>query len=545
MSVSSEELNYLVWRYMQETGQPLAALALQEESRVLEFDEKYKEHVPVGLLVDLVQKGVLYTEASAIGNASEELSQSTNDERKDYYESKFTLAHALGVTVDMVPEIKQTGRFALENEAEDQIATKEIEESLKNTVTGVYVPGETAEKRTSASPAAVVPLAGYNADTEGSGAISTLDAVYTAEKPSTVCQWHPEDPLVLCLGRSDSVTHLLRFSDATLSTIASEQELPHPFALSSTSGQTTNAVTCIRWSPDGSLLATGVENGEVRLWTADGALVNVFSFHRSPLVAMEWSPDASHLVSMDVDNVAILWSVQSGTVLQHFDLKPGSKNPESLGVDLEWVDDRRFALPGATIGAIGIYETTESSVVGKLIGHTGAVSCLSFNRESKLLASAADDFTVRIWHGGNSNAVQCFLGHKQAVVALVWLDSDRVASASMDGSVRVWSLKHNALVGLLMTNGSAVFSMKRCNAPSNYLAIGCMDGTARIADVSKLDTSLEQPGRTLPCRLPVIAQHSGSAEDSISDLAWASSGAALAVAPIQSPALVVATPPTH
>lgn len=544
MSISSEELNYIVWRYMQETGQSLAALALQEESRVLEFDEKYKEHIPVGGLVDLVQKGILYTEAAAIsGKSNEELERSTFEEREEYYGSKFTLARALGITAEQVPEIKNTGRFALENEAEDAVSAEDVSQSLHNTSTGAYTQDDVV-KSVSASPAATVPIVGYNAGAATQGDIASLAALYTSRTSATVCQWHPENPQVLCLGQRDSVSHLIKFNE-TFETVESDLELPHPVALSSTTGQTTNAVTCIRWSPDGTFVATGVENGEIRLWTRDAELSNVFSFHRSPLIAMKWSPDAHHLVTMDVDNVAILWSVQSGTVLQHFDLKLGSKNPESLGVDVEWVDDRRFALPGGTVGTIGIYETSESSSVGKLVGHTGAISCLVFNRDNKLLASASDDFTVRIWHGGNSNSAQCFIGHMQAVISLVWLDADRVASASVDGSVRVWSLKQNALVGLLMTNGSAVFAMKKSNTTPTHLAIGCMDGTVHIADVAMLDAALQQPNLTLPCQLPVVSQYSGAADDSVSDLSWSHNGKAIAMVPADGDTVVLATPATN
>ena len=54
MSVTSEELNYLIWRYCQEMGHEVSALALQDETRVLDFDEKYKEHIPIGTLVNPV-----------------------------------------------------------------------------------------------------------------------------------------------------------------------------------------------------------------------------------------------------------------------------------------------------------------------------------------------------------------------------------------------------------------------------------------------------------------------------------------------------------
>ncbi|GME86965.1 unnamed protein product [[Candida] boidinii] len=61
MSLSSNELNYLIWRYLQEGGLEISAYALQDETKINSLDDKYGERTPIGCLVDLVQKGILYT----------------------------------------------------------------------------------------------------------------------------------------------------------------------------------------------------------------------------------------------------------------------------------------------------------------------------------------------------------------------------------------------------------------------------------------------------------------------------------------------------
>ena len=59
MSLTSKELNYLVWRYLQESGNELAAYALEQKAT---FDNKdVIQKVQPGCLVELVQKGILYT----------------------------------------------------------------------------------------------------------------------------------------------------------------------------------------------------------------------------------------------------------------------------------------------------------------------------------------------------------------------------------------------------------------------------------------------------------------------------------------------------
>lgn len=149
----------------------------------------------------------------------------------------------------------------------------------------------------------------------------------------------------------------------------------HPFALSASSGKTTNQVTCLAWSHDGNSIVTGVENGELRLWNKTGALLNVLNFHRAPIVSVKWNKDGTHIISMDVENVTILWNVISGTVMQHFELKEtggSSINAEnhsgdgSLGVDVEWVDDDKFVIPGPK-GAIFVYQITEKRPLVNLL----------------------------------------------------------------------------------------------------------------------------------------------------------------------------------
>ncbi|SMN22820.1 similar to Saccharomyces cerevisiae YBR103W SIF2 WD40 repeat-containing subunit of the Set3C histone deacetylase complex, which represses early/middle sporulation genes [Maudiozyma saulgeensis] len=562
MSVSSEELNYMIWRYMQEMGQELSALAMQEETRVLEFDQRYKEHIPIGQLVDLVQKGILYTESQLLTSNVEELEKSSFKERQEYFNEKFNLANALKINAQETPAIKSTGRFSLENESEEKITDEEVQQSLNETI---YVKqntnGDTNSVPSNGTPTvtttvnetivAPVSISGYNLPSinvggmNGSSSIDEISQLYEFNTPIVTCEWHPTNPLLLCLGQEDSVAQLITFNE-THDTVKITQELRHPFALSSTSGKSTNKVTCLTWSPDGQMVVTGVENGEIRLWNQEGQLQNVFNFHRCPVICMSWSLDSHHFVSMDVDNVAILWDVGSGTVLQHYELKSTvSGNPESIGVAIEWVDERRFVLPGIG-GTIGVYETTESKPVGKLMGHQGVISCLTFHPTKKLLASASDDFTIRVWHGSNSNSTHCFYGHTQAITSLQWINDDLLISGSMDGSVRIWSVSENLMQGLLMLEGVPVFVGKLTHDRNRYM-IGTMNGQIYVAGISEfIDNSRDSKNDLqLPLTIPVISRdghQQTNNKGSVNDLSWSIDGHTIAAGYASGPGTLLTTP---
>lgn len=539
---------------MQEMGQELAALALQEETRVLEFDERFKEHIPIGELVNLVQRGILYTESELLAQKAEgnALLQSTDSERQRYFNEKFNLVDALKIDREQYPEIKATGRFALENEVEQNVQHSTVESSLQDTVMGTYDEKEIDAKESkekapeetgivSEAKNDNVPIVCYNNAVYNGGLVDAkpLTELYILQETIVVLQWHPVNANVLCVGNKDSVAKIIEFEEDNKS-VVQIRELRHPFALSASAGKTTNEITCLSWSHDGEMVITGVENGEIRLWNKEGLLQNVFNFHRGPVICMKWSPDSTFFISMDVDSVAILWNVSNGTVLQHFELKGrGNKNSESLGVDIEWVDQNRFVVPGNN-GAIVVYETNEDQSVGKLLGHHGAISCLSFNTEKKLLASSADDFTIRIWQGSNSNSSHCFYGHSQAITSLQWLNNDTIISASMDGTLRIWSILQNKMLGLLMIDGIPIF-VAQLNHNKHMCAVGCLNGQMIIVDIQQFHYNLQDLQKKnantttstaavqLPLEIPIAMKHPPT-NDSINDISWNTHDHAIAVA---------------
>ena len=64
MSINSDELNYLVYRYLQESGFTHSAFTFAYESLVAKSSVAGKE-IPPGALVSFIQKGLQYVEIEA------------------------------------------------------------------------------------------------------------------------------------------------------------------------------------------------------------------------------------------------------------------------------------------------------------------------------------------------------------------------------------------------------------------------------------------------------------------------------------------------
>ncbi|VEN35720.1 unnamed protein product [Callosobruchus maculatus] len=84
-------------------------------------------------------------------------------------------------------------------------------------------------------------------------------------------------------------------------------------------------VTALAWHPERTVLASGWENGELKVWNkSDKEFANVVGPHKAPITLLEFSEKGSRLVSCDSTGSVIGWKVDSKgetNLSFHLDLK--------------------------------------------------------------------------------------------------------------------------------------------------------------------------------------------------------------------------------
>lgn len=66
--------------------------------------------------------------------------------------------------------------------------------------------------------------------------------------------------------------------------------------VASSGGEGVGAITCVRWSPDGSTVATGGEDGCVKVWSRAGMLRTTLVTAGRPIYSLAWNADGSSLL---------------------------------------------------------------------------------------------------------------------------------------------------------------------------------------------------------------------------------------------------------
>lgn len=196
---------------------------------------------------------------------------------------------------------------------------------------------------------------------------------------------------------------------------------------------------CLRFSPDGKLLALGggdpAENGTVQLFAwpgceSRGSLGN----HSDSIRSLEWIDDST-LVTASVDRDIKLWKVAEPKKPLHT-LRGHSRGVHALCL-----------LPGGDVlvsasgdQSLRVWNLPEQKLVRSLNQHTKAVNGLALRPASEglpMVASASSDRTIRFWQPTIGRMVR-YIRLEAEPLSIAWLPAgEHLAAACVDGKVRL------------------------------------------------------------------------------------------------------------
>ena len=257
------------------------------------------------------------------------------------------------------------------------------------------------------------------------------------------------------------------------------------------------SLVSVQYSPDGRFFATGVGDGEVRLWqAADNKQIQVFKGHTASVWALAFSPDSKLLVSGSADYTVKIWDVNTGAylrTLKEHDNKvysvafsPDGKTIASASEDhtiklwdasggeclatlkdhTDWVwsvafnpIDPRLLVSSSGDGTIKLWDS-EGNCLRTLIGHTSQVYSVRFSPNGQMLASSSEDQTVKLWDVQIGQCFETLKGHSKKVYAVRFSPNGKtLASCGEDRTIKLWNIRTSECLKTLKGHISQVWSI--------------------------------------------------------------------------------------
>ncbi|CAI2347312.1 unnamed protein product [Caenorhabditis sp. 36 PRJEB53466] len=258
-------------------------------------------------------------------------------------------------------------------------------------------------------------------------------------------------------------------------------------------------ITNLAWQPmhkdpECRLLASSGKDGNVFIWDiAKGAVMHCLSGHTASVTCLRWGGEGL-IYTGSQDRTVKMWRAEDGTLCRNmtghahwintlalntdYVLRTSCFEPSKRCIKPETIEDgqkiaqQRYdtalkiaggekLVSGSDDFTLFLWSPKETKqAVSRMTGHMQLVNQVVFSPDTRYIASASFDKSVKLWCGRTGKYIASLRGHVGPVYQVAWsADSRLLVSGSSDSTLKVFELKTRALYYDLPGHGDEVFTV--------------------------------------------------------------------------------------
>ncbi|XP_010550346.1 PREDICTED: F-box-like/WD repeat-containing protein TBL1XR1 [Tarenaya hassleriana] len=261
-------------------------------------------------------------------------------------------------------------------------------------------------------------------------------------------------------------------------------------------------VCACAWSPTASLLASGSGDATARIWTIPEGTFRSGS-HNGPLnvlvlkhvkgrttekskdvTTLDWNGEGTLLATGSCDGQARIWNTNG-------ELKSTLSKHKGPIFSLKWNKKGDYLLTGSVDKTAIVWDVKAEEWKQQFEFHTGPTLDVDW-RNNVSFATSSTDSMIYVCKIGETRPVKTFAGHQGEVNCVKWDPTGSLlASCSDDITAKIWSIKQDTFVHDLREHSKEIYTIRwsptgpGTNNPNQQLilASASFDSTVKLWDV--------------------------------------------------------------
>lgn len=488
MAISLEDINTLVWRYLNENGFQHTAFLFKSESMVDSSDSSVSQ-LPSGFLISLLQKSLLYLRLEkrvnkARNDPNDQLHNTILKYEQDFPEPQpkpqdkidkdvpsnqpVTLRISSSIA-SILTSHKQCVFSCAFSPNSSLLATGSEDGStilwsmqegipVDSKVVGYLV--DDANTNDQAMVTSEVGITSIDFDSTGqyfaTGSFDSFIRLYDNQGNFLKKMGVPEHN-IYAIKFSPSGKYLVSGSDDKAAIVWNIPSGSIHFAYM----HHTESVLCVSWRDD-NIFATASADNCIGICHINGRS-QLFSGHKNQVTAVAWSNDGSMLASASEDATIRIWKIYNADEL--FNMPHMGSTPPDVKIQPNIINVQNPQnYPSQNYSSIQNYPNMPPMQPQLQNYH---------NLQQNQMAYCPVSFTV-------------LSGHEKGVSCISWIPNTEglLVSASQDGTIRLWDAVNGMCLNRIAHHTSDIIALS-CSPDGKYIASGGIDQTIDLLDVSK------------------------------------------------------------